>query len=108
MAPVFCLARVAAARGGALVPRDPFWRDELRAGVLKAWLDPMPDGTLPNSTIRATILKLLDVLPIDCAMEDRKEQLKRSELGKSVMFLAKVSGAPGGRGAPAAPWAPWS
>ncbi|KAK2076724.1 hypothetical protein QBZ16_005484 [Prototheca wickerhamii] len=61
-------------------------------GVLKAWIDPMPDGTLPNSTIRSAILKLLDELPIDCALEDRKAQLKRSGLGRTIMFLAKVSG----------------
>ncbi|KAL6784448.1 hypothetical protein ACKKBF_B01830 [Auxenochlorella protothecoides x Auxenochlorella symbiontica] len=60
-------------------------------GVLKAWIDPMPDGTLPNTTIRSSILKLLDILPVDCAMEDRKAQLKRSGLGRSIMFLAKVS-----------------
>ena len=61
-------------------------------GVLKAWIDPMPDGTLPNSTIRSAILKHLDELPIDCALEDRKAQLKRSGLGRTIMFLAKVSG----------------
>lgn len=60
--------------------------------MLKAWVDPMPDGTLPNSTIRTAILKVLDELPIDCSLEDRKAQLKRSGLGKTVMFLAKVSG----------------
>lgn len=64
----------------------------LNPGVLKAWIDPMPDGTLPNSTIRSAILKLLDELPIDCALEDRKAQLKRSGLGRTIMFLAKVSG----------------
>ena len=54
----------------------------------------MPDGTLPNSKVRGTVLRLLGQLPVDCSFEDRREQLKRSGLGKVVMFLFKV---PGGR-----------
>jgi hypothetical protein len=63
------------------------------AGVLKAWLEPLPDGTLPNSKVRSTVLRLLGQLPVDCAQEDRKEQLKRSGLGRVIMFLYKVPGA---------------
>jgi len=59
-------------------------------GVMKAWIDPMPDGTLPNSKVRGTVLSLLQRLPVDCSYEDRKEQLKRSGLGKVVMFLSKL------------------
>ncbi|KDD76340.1 hypothetical protein H632_c262p2 [Helicosporidium sp. ATCC 50920] len=61
-------------------------------GVLKAWIEPMPDGTLPNTKIRSSVLQLLGALPIDCAFEDRKAQLKRSGLGRAVLFLAKVPG----------------
>ena len=53
----------------------------------------MPDGALPNAKIRETVLRLLHQLPVDCSLEDRKEQLKRSGLGKVVMFLFKVPGA---------------
>ncbi|KAL4438503.1 hypothetical protein ABPG77_000151 [Micractinium sp. CCAP 211/92] len=59
-------------------------------GVLKAWIEPMSDGTLPNAKVRETVLRLLHQLPIDCSMEDRKEQLKKSGLGRIVMFLFKV------------------
>jgi transcription factor SPN1 len=52
----------------------------------------MPDGALPNAKIRETVLRLLHQLPVDCSLEDRKEQLKRSGLGKVVMFLFKVPG----------------
>jgi transcription factor SPN1 len=59
-------------------------------GVLKAWIEPMPDGTLPNSKVRGTVLALLGGLPVDCSFEDRREQLKRSGLGRLVMFLCKL------------------
>ncbi|PSC74366.1 transcription elongation factor (TFIIS) family [Micractinium conductrix] len=59
-------------------------------GVLKAWIEPMHDGTLPNAKVRETVLRLLHQLPVDCSLEDRKEQLKRSGLGRIVMFLFKV------------------
>ena len=59
-------------------------------GVFKAWIEPMPDGSLPNITVRSAVLKLLQQLPIDIAYGGRKEQLKRSGLGKVVMFLFKL------------------
>jgi transcription factor SPN1 len=59
-------------------------------GVLKAWIEPMPDGTLPNSKIRSSVLNMLTRLPVDCSYEDRKEQLKRSGMGRIVMFLSKL------------------
>lgn len=59
-------------------------------GVLKAWIEPMPDGTLPNSKIRSSVLNMLTRLPVDCSFEDRKEQLKRSGLGRIIMFLSKL------------------
>ncbi|XWS08270.1 hypothetical protein CRYUN_Cryun41cG0065400 [Craigia yunnanensis] len=58
--------------------------------LLKNWLEPLPDGSLPNVTVRASILKILtQVLPIDIEQVDRREQLKKSGLGKVVMFLSK-------------------
>ena len=59
-------------------------------GVFKAWIEPMPDGSLPNITVRTAVLKLLAQLPIDISYESRKEQLKKSGLGKVVMFLFKL------------------
>ncbi|XP_027080973.1 protein IWS1 homolog 1-like isoform X1 [Coffea arabica] len=57
--------------------------------ILKNWLEPLPDGSLPNINIRAAILKILTDLPIDLEQHDRREQLKGSGLGKVVMFLSK-------------------
>ena len=53
----------------------------------------MPDGALPNAKVRESVLRALGALPVDCSLEDRKEQLKRSGLGKIVMFYFKLSGA---------------
>ena len=52
----------------------------------------MPDGALPNAKVRESVLRALGALPVDCSLEDRKEQLKRSGLGKIVMFYFKLSG----------------
>ncbi|XP_024379704.1 protein IWS1 homolog 1 [Physcomitrium patens] len=57
---------------------------------LKNWLEPLPDGSLPNMNIRTTLLKLLTDLPIDVEMFERREQLKKSGLGKVVMFLSRL------------------
>lgn len=57
--------------------------------VLKNWLEPLPDGCLPNINVRTAILKILTDLPIDVEQYDRKEQLKKSGLGKVIMFLSK-------------------
>lgn len=40
--------------------------------------------------IRTAVLKMLQQLPIDVADSLRKEQLKKSELGKVVMFLYRL------------------
>ncbi|KXZ47063.1 hypothetical protein GPECTOR_38g300 [Gonium pectorale] len=58
-------------------------------GVLKGWLEPYFDGTLPNVRVRSAILKGLQTLPIDTSHEDHKEMLRKSQLGKNVMFLFK-------------------
>ncbi|KAL5541065.1 hypothetical protein UlMin_002430 [Ulmus minor] len=57
--------------------------------LLKNWLEPLPDGSLPNINIRAAILKILNDFPIDLEQYDRREQLKKSGLGKVIMFLSK-------------------
>jgi transcription factor SPN1 len=59
-------------------------------GVLKAWVEPMPDGELPNARVRSAVLALLGRLPVDCSFEDRRAQLKRSGLGRVVNFLARL------------------
>ncbi|CAK9153235.1 unnamed protein product [Ilex paraguariensis] len=57
--------------------------------LLKTWLEPLPDGSLPNINIRAAVLKILTDFPIDLEQYDRREQLKKSGLGKVIMFLSK-------------------
>ncbi|KAJ0051784.1 hypothetical protein Pint_03525 [Pistacia integerrima] len=57
--------------------------------LLKNWLEPLPDGSLPNTNIREAILKILTDFPIDLEQYDRREQLKKSGLGKVIMFLSK-------------------
>ncbi|XP_076906986.1 protein IWS1 homolog 1-like [Bidens hawaiensis] len=57
--------------------------------LLKNWLEPLPDGSLPNINIRAAILKILTEFPVDLDQYDRREQLKKSGLGKVIMFLSK-------------------
>ncbi|KAL5548992.1 hypothetical protein UlMin_004223 [Ulmus minor] len=76
-------------------------KDFLDHGVLtllKNWLEPLPDRSLPNINICSTILKILNDLlniasimqfPIDLEYYDRREQLKKSGLGKVIMFLSK-------------------
>lgn len=55
--------------------------------TFKAWLDPMPNGALPNMQIRTSLLSILSNIPAD---EGWVEKLKKSqELGKVVHFLAK-------------------
>ncbi|KAG7011365.1 Protein IWS1-like 1, partial [Cucurbita argyrosperma subsp. argyrosperma] len=57
--------------------------------LIKNWLEPLPDGSLPNINIREAILKILTDFPIDLEQYDRREQLKKSGLGKVIMFLSK-------------------
>ncbi|XP_011074731.1 protein IWS1 homolog 1 [Sesamum indicum] len=57
--------------------------------LLKNWLEPLPDGSLPNMNIRAAVLKILNDFPIDLEQYDRREQLKKSGLGKVIMFFSK-------------------
>ncbi|CAL5392310.1 unnamed protein product [Camellia sinensis] len=57
--------------------------------LLKTWLKPLLDGSLPNINICAAILRILTDFPIDLEHYDRREQLKKSGLGKVIMFLLK-------------------
>ncbi|KAI3680059.1 hypothetical protein L2E82_50796 [Cichorium intybus] len=53
--------------------------------LLTNWLEPLPDGSLLNINIRAEILKILTEFPIDLDQYDRREQLKKSGLGKVII-----------------------
>mmetsp|Transcript_1679 Transcript_1679/g.4862 ORF Transcript_1679/g.4862 Transcript_1679/m.4862 type:complete len:388 (-) Transcript_1679:304-1467(-) len=57
-------------------------------GVMKSWLEPLPDGNLPSVKVRTVILRLL--LQLNFFFEDRKEQLKKSGLGHVIMFLSEL------------------
>ncbi|PIA61629.1 hypothetical protein AQUCO_00300861v1 [Aquilegia coerulea] len=57
--------------------------------VLKKWLEPLPDGSLPNVSVRTSILQILSEYPIDLNLYDRIDQLKKSGLGKVIMFLSR-------------------
>ncbi|XVF82419.1 hypothetical protein PTKIN_Ptkin16aG0046100 [Pterospermum kingtungense] len=46
--------------------------------VLKKWLEPLPDGSLPNAIVCASVLNILnEVLPIDMEREDSREQVRK-------------------------------
>ncbi|KAL0371936.1 UNVERIFIED_CONTAM: protein IWS11 [Sesamum calycinum] len=51
-------------------------------------LEPLPDGNLPDINIRTAVLKFLNDFPIDLQHSDRRGLLKRSGLGKVIMFLS--------------------
>lgn len=42
-----------------------------------------------HAQIRTEVLKMLQALPIDLTDEQRKSQMKKSQLGHVVMFLSK-------------------
>eukprot|EP00697_Spironema_sp_BW2_P017083 gnl/Spiro4/8643_TR4523_c0_g1_i1.p1 gnl/Spiro4/8643_TR4523_c0_g1~~gnl/Spiro4/8643_TR4523_c0_g1_i1.p1 ORF type:complete len:522 (+),score=150.72 gnl/Spiro4/8643_TR4523_c0_g1_i1:39-1604(+) len=50
-------------------------------GILKRWLDPLPDGAMPNPALRATIFKILLSFPFST------DSLKTSEIGRAVNFF---------------------
>ncbi|PIA30852.1 hypothetical protein AQUCO_05400149v1 [Aquilegia coerulea] len=49
-------------------------------GLLKSWLEPLPDGSLPNISVRTTILQILTDYPIDVGQFNTREQLKNSDI----------------------------
>jgi transcription factor SPN1 len=55
-------------------------------GALATWLRPGEDGSLPNLRLRTTLLTICSRLPVDTQEQDGREQLKRSGLGKVIMF----------------------
>lgn len=65
----------------------------IRCGVLaslRKWLEPLPDGSLPNVQVRNTVLQILVALPINLEEEVVMQELKASELGSAIMFLANL------------------
>ncbi|KAL1192361.1 IWS1-like protein 2 [Cardamine amara subsp. amara] len=73
--------------------KKPLHAEFLDHGVLnllKNWLEPLPDGSLPNLNIRATVLTILNDLHINLDQDCRREQLiKSGRLGKVIMFYSK-------------------
>ena len=55
-------------------------------GALATWLRPGSDGSLPNLRLRSSLLTICSRLPVDTQQQDGREQLKRSGLGKVIMF----------------------
>ncbi|KAL7164781.1 hypothetical protein ACSBR2_040646 [Camellia fascicularis] len=67
-------------------------KKQLHHGVLtllKTWLKPLPDGSLPNINIRGAILRILTDFPIDLEHYDRREQLEKNGLGKVRILLMR-------------------
>ena len=67
------LARRAAPAPAAAPTSSP---PPLSPAVLKAWIEPMSDGALPNARVRETVLRLLHQLPIDCRWGWRRGGLR--------------------------------
>ncbi|CAG9460425.1 unnamed protein product [Pedinophyceae sp. YPF-701] len=66
----------------------------LNHGLLECiaeWLDLMPDRSLPNVRVRSSMLRVLKDLDVDLVNNDRREQMKRTNLGQLVMFLFKCT-----------------
>ncbi|KAI3875564.1 hypothetical protein MKW92_037170 [Papaver armeniacum] len=52
--------------------------------LLKNWLEPLPDGSLPNINVRTGVLEILTELRIDLEDYGRREQLENSGLAKTA------------------------
>lgn len=60
--------------------------DNMLLAIIKAWLDPMSDGALPNVHIRQTLLQILSSLRVD---SDWVERLESSQgLGRLIHYLS--------------------
>ena len=65
----------------------------IQCGVLaslKKWLEPLPDGSLPDEQVRNTVLQILVAFPINLEEEVVIQKLKASGLGNAMMFLANL------------------
>lgn len=60
--------------------------DRMVLGVLKCWLEPMPDSALPNIEIRTVLLDILGTFRVDSSWVDRLENSQG--LGKIVHYLS--------------------
>eukprot|EP01133_Synstelium_polycarpum_P016138 gene16138-19203_t len=49
--------------------------------VIMSWLEPLPDGSMPNMKIKIALLKILNQLPVF------KDRIKRCGIGKLVMAI---------------------
>ena len=76
--------------------------------VLAAWLRPGEDGSLPNARLRVSLLGLCAHLPIDTRDSLGRDHLKRSGLGKVVMYYKLHDDTPAGRAAAAVLVDGWS
>jgi transcription factor SPN1 len=56
--------------------------DDNILGVVRMWLEPLPDKTLPNISIRKRLLEVLKVINVD------KNHLLESGIGKIVHFYS--------------------
>jgi transcription factor SPN1 len=64
--------------------------DLIRCGVLaslKKWLEPLPDGSLPNEQVRSMVLQILVICSINLKNDAVIQKLKASRLGKAIRFL---------------------
>lgn len=62
---------------------QPTFLDFAVLGIIKKWIQPLEDGTLPNLGVRTKLLQLIGRLPI------MKDHLKRDGFGKVIMTLWK-------------------
>lgn len=53
--------------------------------ALKKWLDPLPDGSLPNIKVREVVLRGL----LDMGNHVQTEDLRESGIGRAIMVLSK-------------------
>ncbi|EDO06306.1 TFIIS helical bundle-like domain family protein [Babesia bovis T2Bo] len=65
----------------------PAWRNwcitEGAAVAMAAWISPLPDGTLPNLTVRAKVLEIALLLPF------QPSDLRDNDLGRQIVALWK-------------------
>ena len=59
--------------------------------IICMWMNLMPDGNLPNINLRSSLIRLIAALPIETDDFDRKDELKKSDLAKILLFLATLN-----------------